>query len=291
MQVERLLHRQDLLGEGMMWLEDSRRIAWVDILNKRLMIASETGTDLCCYEQATEIGAVLPAATGELVLVLRNQVVAFDEASGKTRLIWSAEGLEPESNRFNDATIDPAGNLWVGSMDYDAEAPTGNLWRVTPDGEASKRASGFQCLNGPAFSRDGKVLYLGDTMRGQVLAYDLDLTTGALANRRVFVDLTPFGGFCDGMTVDLNDNLWVCQITAGRIGCFSPDGHKLHSVALPVPMVTSCCFGGADYSELFVTTARILLDEAELAAYPDSGSLYRIKTGLRGARPTSFGAT
>jgi sugar lactone lactonase YvrE len=291
MQVERLLHRQDLLGEGMMWLEDSRRIAWVDILNKRLMIASETGTDLCCYEQATEIGAVLPAATGELVLVLRNQVVAFDEASGKTRLIWSAKGLEPESNRFNDATIDPAGNLWVGSMDFDAEAPTGNLWRVTPDGEASKRASGFQCLNGPAFSRDGKVLYLGNTMRGQVLAYDLDLSTGALANRRVFVDLTPFGGFCDGMTVDLNDNLWVCQITAGRIGCFSPDGHKLHSVALPVPMVTSCCFSGADYSELFATTARILLDEAELAAYPDSGSLYRIKTGLRGARPTSFGAT
>ncbi|GFE49964.1 hypothetical protein So717_17170 [Roseobacter cerasinus] len=127
-------------------------------------------------------------------------------------------------------------------------------------------------------------------MNGQVLAFDLVLATGALSNRRVFVDLKPFGGLCDGMAVDAEGNLWVCQITKGRIGCFAPDGAKRHSVALPVPMVTSCCFGGQDLTDLYVTTARIILDDAELVAYPDSGSLYRISTQNEGLAPHVFGA-
>ena len=289
MKVELLLKRQDMLGEGMMWLDHSGRIAWVDILGKKLMTANYDGSDLRSFEQPSEIGAVLPSADQELILVRRDEVVRFDETSGETNRIWSAKGEEPESNRFNDATIDPAGNLWVSSMDFDAHAPTGNLWRVTSDGEASKQTSGFKCLNGPAFSPDGKTLYLGDTMHGRVLAFDLDLQKGGLSNERVFIDLNPFGGLCDGMAVDAEGDLWVCQVTAGRIGCYSPDGTKRHSIAIPVPIVTSCCFGGADLTTLFVTTGRIILDDIDLDAYPDSGSLYAVSTKRKGRLPDRFG--
>lgn len=289
MTVRQIARRGDTLGEGMMWLQGQGRIAWVDILGKALMTAAPDGRDLRTYPQPSEIGAVLPSKSGELILVRRKDVVAFDEAGGGERLIWSAEGIEPASNRFNDATVDPAGNLWIASMDFDAASDTGALWRVTAEGAAKAQAQGFKCLNGPAISGDGRVLYLGDTMEGQVLAFDLDLATGDLSNQRVFLDLTPFGGLCDGMTIDRDGNLWVCQITAGRIGCYGPDGRHIRSVALPVPMVTSCCFGGPDLSDLYVTTARILLDEADLAAYPDSGSLYAVRPGVTGVPPFLFG--
>lgn len=289
MAAEMILRRQDFLGEGMMWLEKSQQIAWVDILGKKLMIAEPDGTGAREYQQETEIGAVLPAADGRLVLVLRKDIVLFDQTSGHTQLLWSAAGQEPDTNRFNDAAIDSVGNLWVGSMDFDAEKPSGNLWVVTPEGTAAMKASGFRCLNGPVFSPDGRTMYLGDTMAGRVLAYDVDLTTAELANMRQFVDLNPFGGLPDGMAVDEHGNVWVCQITAGRIGNYAPDGRRIQSIALPVPIVTSCCFGGRDLSTLYATTARIILDDTELAAYPDSGSLFALSPGVRGLLPNVFG--
>ena len=289
MTPELFLNRADMLGEGMMCLPETGRLVWVDILGKRLMLADADGTIVLERRFDTEIGAVLPGVDDEMILVLRKDVVAFDPESGTERHIWSAHGLEPETNRFNDAAIDPAGNLWIGSMDFDANETTGVLWRVSPSGQAQSMTGGYRCLNGPAFSPDGRTLYLGDTMGGRVLAFDLDLQSGGLSNERLFVDLGAFGGLPDGMTVDAAGNVWLCQITAGRIGCYAPSGEKLKSVALPVPMVTSCCFGGPDLTVLYATTARIILDDIDLEAYPDSGSLYRIKTGAVGLPANRFG--
>ncbi|WP_380054066.1 SMP-30/gluconolactonase/LRE family protein [Falsihalocynthiibacter sp. SS001] len=290
MTVWQVARRSDTLGEGMMWLPDQERIAWVDILGKAFMTAAPDGSDVRTYPQPSEIGAVLPSSAGELILVRRREVVAFDEASEDERLIWSADDMELMSNRFNDATVDPAGNLWISSMDFDAKAQTGALWRLTPGGSATKQVEGFKCLNGPAVSNDGRVLYLGDTMEGEVLSFDLDLFSGKLSNRKVFVDLKPFGGLCDGMTIDSEGNVWICQITAGRIGCYNPEGDHIYSLALPVPMITSCCFGGPELRDLYITTARILLDDADLAAYPESGSLFAALTGVVGLPPNMFGS-
>ncbi|MCY6383784.1 SMP-30/gluconolactonase/LRE family protein [Hoeflea prorocentri] len=289
MTPELFLNRAEMLGEGMMCLPGGERLAWVDILGKRLMLANADGAMVLERSFDSEIGAVLPGAGDELILVLRKDVVAFDPTSGADRHIWSADGLEPETNRFNDAAVDAAGNLWIGSMDFDAEAETGVLWRLTPCGQAEPMARGYRCLNGPAFSPDGRTLYLGDTMGGKVLAFDLELQSGGLSNERLFVDLGAFGGLPDGMTVDTAGNVWLCQITAGRIGCYAPNGKKLKSVALPVPMVTSCCFGGPDLKTLYATTARILLDDVDLEAYPDSGSLYTIRADATGLVANRFG--
>ena len=289
MKPELFVSRHETLGEGMMCLPGGDRLAWVDILGKRLILATGDGTILLERNFDTEIGAVLPGSGQELVLVLRKDVVAFDPESGVQRPIWSANEAEPETNRFNDAAIDPAGNLWITSMDFDAEAATGMLWRVTASGEARAMIRGYRCLNGPVFSPEGRTLYLADTMGGKVLAFDLELETGRLSGERVFVDLGPFGGLPDGMTVDAAGHVWLCQLTAGRIGCYAASGEKLRSVALPVPMVTSCCFGGPENRTLFVTTARILLDDIDLDAYPDSGSVYRIETDTTGLAAHCFG--
>lgn len=289
--AELFLERQDTLGEGILVQTDLNRIAWVDILGKKLMISDLAGEAVQVFDQTVEIGAVLPANDNALILVLRNTVVWFDPETSETNLLWSAGAREPATNRSNDAAIDPFGNFWICSMDFDASAPTGTIYRLCPNGTVDAIDTGFACLNGPAFSNDGTTVYIADTMAGRVFAYAVDPVTQAVNNRRVFLQLGPFEGFPDGMTVDADDHLWVCRLTSGLVSCYTSNGEKLKSVALPVPNVTSCCFGGPDQSTLFVTTARILLDQHDLAALPLSGSVFRIKTDTSGTSPTRFYCT
>ncbi|MNY72448.1 hypothetical protein D3C86_2110100 [compost metagenome] len=60
-------------------------------------------------------------------------------------------------------------------------------------------------------------------------------------------------------------------------------------VYLDAPHVSSCAFGGNDMKQLFITTARVGLDEEQLLQYPDSGSLFIVDVGIRGMEMHQFG--
>ena len=59
-----------------------------------------------------------------------------------------------------------------------------------------------------------------------------------------------------------------------------PTGTLLRSVKVPGKRTTSCCFGGRDYSELYVTSARQGWSDEEFRTVdPQAGSLFKV-TGL-----------
>lgn len=275
MTAERIFAGDALLGEGACFEPESDRLWWVDILGRRVFCGNPEDGQIRHWEVESEVGACLPMVDGRRALVLRNSVIAFTPDGGPQETLW--HGDEPANNRFNDACIAPDGTLWITSMDFDAEAETGALWRVTGDGNAVCAESGFACLNGPAFSPDGGTLYLSDTMQGRVFAYDHDPRSGALRNRRIHIDLGRFGGLADGMTVDRAGTLWLAQLTVGRVGGYAPDGAHVATIPVPVPMPTSVAFGGGDLRTLYITTARIIADDCDLAAWPDSGSVYAVR--------------
>jgi sugar lactone lactonase YvrE len=99
-----------------------------------------------------------------------------------------------------------------------------------------------------------------------------------------------FDGLADGMAMDAQGCLWLARITAGRVTRHDPAGRPLLTIAVPVPVVTSCAFGGADVSSLCMTTARILLNDAALAACPDSGSVFCVRMQARGLPSIPFQA-
>jgi len=47
-------------------------------------------------------------------------------------------------------------------------------------------------------------------------------------------------------------------------------------VRLPTSRITSCCFGGKDYAEMYVTSAYDGLDEATLAKEPQAGEIFKV---------------
>jgi sugar lactone lactonase YvrE len=67
------------------------------------------------------------------------------------------------------------------------------------------------------------------------------------------------------------------------------NGKLLEQIALPAKNVTSCIFGGSNLDELYVTSARVGLEDANLAEYRHSGSLMRVKTKVQGMPSFEFG--
>jgi sugar lactone lactonase YvrE len=197
---------------------------------------------------------------------------------------------EPDlpGNRLNDAAVDARGRLWFGSMHFDAEEPTGSLYRLDPDGTLAVADRGYRVTNGPAFSPCGRVLYHNDTVAGLVLAFDLDEESGAVSNRRVFASLGPGEGLPDGMAVDAAGHVWVACATGGAVHRYHPSGRLLERVLVPSPVVTSVAFGGPSLSTLFATTARIMMSDRDLVAWPLSGALFAFETDAVGQAAPPF---
>jgi len=54
-------------------------------------------------------------------------------------------------------------------------------------------------------------------------------------------------------------------------------------VKFPALRITSCCFGGKDLDEMYVTSALDGALEEEIKSYPQSGSLFRVRgLGVKG---------
>lgn len=56
-------------------------------------------------------------------------------------------------------------------------------------------------------------------------------------------------------------------------------GVRLQTVFLPVKKTTSCCFGGPDYGDLYVTSASLGLNQSERREQPLAGNVFRVSMG------------
>jgi len=103
----------------------------------------------------------------------------------------------------------------------------------------------------------------------------------------VFSDIKDMG-YPDGSAIDSEGYLWNARWEGGCVMRFAPDGSVDRIVPIPAWRVTSCAFGGEDLGTLYVTTARMGADEAQLERYPKQGGLFAFKPGVSGLPRPSF---
>ena len=108
-----------------------------------------------------------------------------------------------------------------------------------------------------------------------------------MENKRVFASVPEDEGVPDGATVDAEGFLWCAHMFGGRVSRFAPDGSVDRTIALPVPQVTSCAFGGPDLDTLYITTASLRMDRAALAR--TAARRRPVRGGPRRARPARAG--
>jgi sugar lactone lactonase YvrE len=143
--------------------------------------------------------------------------------------------------------------------------------------------------NGMGWSPDNRIMYFTDSFTLQVFAFDYDLLTGSISNRRTVVKLSDGEGTPDGLTVDEEGMLWVAQWRGWKLCRWNPHtGERLLSIPMPAERVSSCTFGGDNWDELYITTARVSQSEEVLTQYPYAGGVFRMKPGIKGLPTCSF---
>lgn len=191
--------------------------------------------------------------------------------------------------RFNDGKCDPAGRFWGGTMAVSEAKPAGSLYCLNTDHKVKKMIDDVTVSNGLAWSPDHSTMYYIDTPTQKVVAYDYDLDTGNISNKRTVVTIPEAEGKPDGMTIDEKGRLWVAHWQGYQVSCHDPaTGEKLIKIEVPVEKVTSCCFGGDNLDELYITTASTGLEKDDLEKQPYAGGLFKVKPGVKGEKTYQY---
>jgi len=275
-----------MLGEGPSWDAATGLLFWVDIIGGAIHLHDPLLQRDRVITLGEFVSAVVPRQGGGVVAVLQHGFAHVDLDSERVTMLATVEEDMP-TNRFNDAKCDAQGRLWAGTMDRDETRPVGALYCLEPDLSVRQVLSGITVSNGIGWSPDHRLLYYVDSPTKRVMAYDFDLSAGTLGRgREVF---TVDDGFPDGLAVDAQGMIWLAHWDGYKVTRFDPYAGKiLQELRLPAARVTSCAFAGPELQDLYITTARTGIADAELAATPLAGGLFRALPGVQGQKTYAF---
>lgn len=290
MQIDVLVDIKPTIGEGPVWDVQEQRLYWIDVEGCRVFRCTADGRELRGWDMPEPVGSLAMRQGGGAVVALASGFYFLDFDTGDTQLI-ATTAVDTPHTRLNDGKVDARGRFIVGSMDTRPGGADGALYRLDPDLSVHQLESGFAISNGPCWSPDGSTFYFSDTFSGEIWAYDYDLVSGSVANRRTFTReaITP-GIATDGSTVDAEGFLWNAQVFAGKLVRYAPDGSLDRVIEMPVKKVTSVNFGGPNLDILYVTS----MTKPPMPHMPGDGvlrgSLFAVSgLGVKGLPEPRFG--
>ncbi|HWA12755.1 MAG TPA: SMP-30/gluconolactonase/LRE family protein [Burkholderiales bacterium] len=283
-----LIASRNLVGESPLWRPAESALYWVDVEGRSLHRWHEPDGALHQWRLDEPVGCIGLRKSGGLVGACRSGFFFFDTSSGTATALCDPEQDRPE-NRFNDGKVDRQGRFWAGTRNFvDTTRASGCLYRLDADHSVHRMEEGLRCPNGIAWSPDNRRMYLCDTWIRRIYVYDFDAASGAVANRRLFVELPASQGFPDGLTVDSQGYVWNAHYNGWRITRYAPDGSVDLVLPMPVRDVTSLTFGRADAQTLFVTTSHLRLPPGERQRQSTAGHVYALRAPAPGLPEPEF---
>jgi gluconolactonase len=169
-------------------------------------------------------------------------------------------------NAPNDIAVRKDGHVYFtdpafGSANDRRDLDFYGIWHISPKGDLDVAAKWQTRPNGVAVSGDGKVLFVTDSDRHAVVAFDLD-RNGAVSNQRDVIKNV--AGVPGGIRTDVDGRFYVA---AKGIAVYSPQG-RLERTLLESENTSNCAFGEGDLETLFVAAR---------------GNIFRVKLGVKGA--------
>ncbi len=283
-EIEPILHLQSDLGEGPVWDVRNGCLYSIDIDAKRAFRFDPTSGELTVVDLPFFITALGLGVNGQFILATERGIGRWEWGQLEFELL-----ANPESNRrprrFNDGAVDIQGRFWVGMLGYEDNP----LYRFDPDGTIHLMDDGIRLSNGIHWSPDNGTMYLADSLRRVIYAYNFEGLSGSISNRRVAVDTSGEDGLPDGITVDSEGCIWVAMCNGWQILRYDPDGKLERRLRTPVECPTSCTFGGPALNELYITSSRSLVSSSTVSHQPHAGDLFRLRLEVKGQRENIFG--
>jgi gluconolactonase len=248
-------------AEGPLWWHEAGHLVFSDIHNNRRMKYEPGKGVSLLLEPTNRANGLTRDLQGRLVACEHDsRRVTRQEAEGSITVVANSfQGRQ--LNRPNDVVVKSDGCIYFTDPWTSPNAPNqwdltfSGVYRVTPDlGTLTLLADDFIVPNGLAFSPDESVLYINDSRRGHIRAFDV-APNGTLAKHsdHVYVDLRGAeSGVPDGMKVDVDGNVYCGG--AGGLWIIDPKGKKLGRIVHGASATTNLAFGGADWKTLYFTS-------------------------------------
>ena len=273
-------------AEGPVWIKDKNLIVWSDVKSNKMLSCDVETNIISDFRNPSEFNnGNCTDISGRLISCQHGKRrVVRQEKNGDLSVI--ADNYNNKKlNSPNDVAVSKSGNIWFTDPPYgiltnqeghksESEQDGNYLYRVDQKFNIKKIDAIFDKPNGLAFSPDGKILYVADSGAAEpgnfnlsrphnIQKFILDNEENVITNE-IFVEIE--NGFPDGMTVDINGNLFVCDPNGMKIHIFDPSSERLGHIDIP-ERVANCTFGGHNKSDLYITA---------------STSLYKLKTNTNG---------
>lgn len=273
------------LSESICYNSRWDHVYWVDILQAKLYRYSLEDGNIKVYQMPSLIGCVIPLPielyadkSSELVIVaLQNEGICIYDLTHEMLVHVIAHPIEHDrvQMRYNDGKFGPDDAIWIGSMSIEEGDPCsrkpGNLYRINPKtGETTVKFPNVIIPNGMSWYDE--TMYFTDSAIGIVYRSTHGAIQGPI-HWSPIITFDPKKGTPDGHCIDENGNLWIALWGGKKVICYDPVMQVIiDTIKIPAPHVTSCCI--INGNRLFITTARVGLDEYKLDSYPLSGSVF-----------------
>ncbi|KAI6780132.1 putative sugar lactone lactonase-like protein [Emericellopsis cladophorae] len=248
------------LGEGPFYDKASGIVRFVDIKQKRVHLVSlaEGPPSLRTIQLDVPVGVTCNIAGVDprqrILIGVKTGIAILDLETESYEMISSFSEPPNDRLRGNDGGADPHGRFWFGNMtDFPSGdcQPEGSLYRFDEKKSPEVFLTGLTIPNGVGWSPDKKTMYFTHSSEGKVYAFDYDLETGDVSNKRILYDHLGSAD-PDGFRVDAQGNIWHAVYGEGRVLKISPQGKLVGQVILPTRNITCVQFAG---TELVITTA------------------------------------
>ncbi|OKH53641.1 gluconolaconase [Scytonema sp. HK-05] len=214
---------------------------------------------------------------GTHIIAAKNSVMQLD-ANGKLLKVVVNEFNGKPLEYPNDITIDEQGGFYfTDSGDSNPQTPTGAVYYVSPEQKITRVINRLAFANGILLSRDGKRLFVSESHKNRILAYDV-LSPGKVGLQKVFAELPIKQGEQidnkpDGICQDSKGNLYVAHYGMRQVQVLNSNGHLIGQYSSGNLTTSNCVFGGLNQDYLFVTGGMETED--------GSGGIYRLDLGVR----------
>jgi gluconolactonase len=194
-----------------------------------------------------------------------SSVVRMDpDGTGSGREVIASHYQGKELNSPNDVVVHSDGSIYFTDPTYGRMPGFGvereqdldfqGVYRIPANGgDLECLADDFDQPNGLCFSPGESMLYVNDTSRAHIRAFDVQ-RDGTLANDRFFAEGIGTASLekmdlIDGMKCDDRGNIWITG--PGGVWVLSADGDHLGTVEIPEP-VGNIHWGGREWNWMYV---------------------------------------
>ncbi|XP_015266451.1 PREDICTED: regucalcin-like isoform X2 [Gekko japonicus] len=225
--VEVVVEAHCRLGESPLWEEKGNTLLFVDVSGKKVLRWNSLTKEVQAVPVDAFVSLVALRECGGYIITQGTRFAALNWENQSVTTINNVDQDKP-NNRFNDGKVDPAGRLFAGTMGNELrpavlERKQGSLFTLFPDHSVVKHFNNVDISNGLDWSLDNRTFFYIDSLSYSVDAFDYDLQTGQIANRRSIYTMEEEEKIPDGMSIDTEGKLWVACYNGGRVIRIDPE--------------------------------------------------------------------